>query len=125
MRRAVRHCHTGARRALTTTVVRRDDDAAVVELRGEIDVHTVAELRAILLALAGEGRLNIVADFAGVDFCDAAGLGALVAVNNRVTENGGALRLVGVRPAQRRILQITRLDRLLQPRDGAGDVPTP
>ena len=125
MRRAVRHCHAGARRALTTTVVRRDDDAAVVELRGEIDVHTVGELRAILLALAGEGRPNIVADFAGVHFCDAAGLGALVAVNNRVTENGGALRLVGVRPAQRRILQITRLDRLLQPRDGSGDVPTP
>jgi anti-anti-sigma factor len=124
VRRAVRHCHAGARRALVTTVVRRDGDTAVVELRGEIDVHTVGELRAILLALAGEGRLNIVADFAGVDFCDAAGLGALVAVNNRVAEDGGALRLVGVRPAQRRILQITRLDRLFQPRDGAGDVPT-
>lgn len=125
MRRAVRHCHAGGRRALTTTVVRRDGVAAVVELHGEIDVHTVGELRAILLALAGEGRPYIVADFTGVDFCDAAGLGALVAVNNRVAESGGALRLVGVRPAQRRILQITGLDRLFQPRDGAGDVVTP
>jgi anti-sigma B factor antagonist len=96
----------------------------VVEITGEIDVHTVGELRTILLALADEGLTHIVADFAGVRFCDAAGLGALVAVNNRVTESGGTLRLIGVRPAQRRILQITRLDRLFQPCDGVDDALT-
>jgi anti-anti-sigma factor len=124
-RRAVRHRPGGARRDLTTTVVHRDSATAVVEIAGEIDVHTVTALRTILLALADEGRLHIVADFTGVRFCDAAGLGALVAVNNRVAENGGTLRLTGVRPAQRRILQITRLDRLFQPCDGAGDALTP
>jgi anti-sigma B factor antagonist len=110
---------------MTATVVHRDGATALVEIAGEIDVHTVGELRTILLALADEGRSHIVADFTGVRFCDAAGLGMLVAVNNRVAECGGALRLVGVRPAQRRILEITRLDRLFEPHDGAGDALTP
>jgi anti-sigma B factor antagonist len=110
----VRRCPGGARRDLITRVVHRDSGSVVVEISGEVDVHTVGEMRTVLLALAAEGRINIVADFSRVRFCDAAGLGALVAVNNRVTEGGGSLRLTGVRPAQRRILRITRLDRLFR-----------
>ncbi|MGH3380239.1 MAG: STAS domain-containing protein [Actinoallomurus sp.] len=117
-RGGVRRCTGEGRRDLTTTVVRRDGASAVVEVAGEIDVHTVGELRTILLALADTGHLHIVADFSGVRFCDAAGLGALVGVNNRVADRGGSLRLTGVRPAQRRILQITRLDALFR-YDGA------
>jgi anti-anti-sigma factor len=103
------------------TVARRDGRSAVVEVVGEIDVHTVGELRAILMALADEGGMHIVADFSGVRFCDAAGLGALVAVNNRTGNTGGSLSLTGVRPAQRRILRITRLDHLFRPYDSADD----
>jgi anti-anti-sigma factor len=106
-------------------VVRRDSASVVVEIAGEIDVHTVGELRTILLALADEGRVHIFADFSGVRFCDAAGLGALVGVNNRLTTGGGSLRLIGVRPAQRRILQITRLDQLFRRYDSVDDALTP
>lgn len=124
-RGGVRGCPGSTWRDLTTTVAGRDGSSAVVEIAGEIDVHTVGELRTILLALADEGHLHIVADFSGVRFCDAAGLGALVAVNNRVAERGGTLRLTGVRPAQRRILRITQLDELFRPYDGVGDVVGP
>lgn len=113
-RAGMRRCPGGARRAPITRVVHRDGDCVVVEISSEIDVHTVGEMRAVLLALADEDRITIVADFSRVRFCDAAGLGALVAVNNRVTEGGGSLRLTGVRPAQRRILRITGLDRLFR-----------
>ncbi|GAA4518589.1 hypothetical protein GCM10023191_092890 [Actinoallomurus oryzae] len=123
-RGAVRRCPGGTRRDLTARVVRRDGASAVVEIVGEIDVHTSGRLRAILVALADEGRTHIVADFTGVRFCDAAGLGALVGVNNRLGRDGGSLRLTGVRPAQRRILQITRLDQLFRPHDDAGDTLT-
>ncbi len=120
-RGGVRRCQGGGRRDLIAKVVHRDSTTVVVELVGEIDVHTVGELRTILMALADEGSMHIVADFAGVGFCDAAGLGTLVGVNNRVAENGGALCLTGVRPAQRRILQITRLDQLFQRFDSVDD----
>lgn len=114
-------CPSGIRRDLRATVTRRDGKSAVVEVAGEIDVHTSGELRTVLMALADEGGMHIVADFTGVRFCDAAGLGALVAVNNRTKGNGGSLSLTGVRPAQRRILQITRLDHLFRRHDSVDD----
>lgn len=92
-----------------------------MEVTGEIDVHTAGDLRTILVDLAEGGHTHVTADFSGVFFCDAAGLGALVAANNRVREYGGTLRLTGVRPAQRRILRITRLDRLFWAHDSADD----
>jgi anti-anti-sigma factor len=102
-------------RALTTSVVRSEGDSAVVRVAGEIDLHTSRELRTALLGLVEHGHTHIVADFSGVTFCDASGLGVLVAVSNRLREDDGTLRLTGVRPAQRRILQITRLDRVFRP----------
>jgi anti-anti-sigma factor len=122
-RGGVRRCRA-AGRELTTTIVRRAGTSATVQINGEIDVHTAGELRMVLIGLAEEGRTDVVADFSGVRFCDAAGLGALVAANNRVREHGGTLRLAGVRPAQRRLLRITRLDELFRPCDDAGDVLT-
>lgn len=112
-------------REMVARVTHRDGTSAVVEIRGELDVHTAAELRTTLIGLADEGCTWLVADFSGVRFCDAAGLGALVAASNRVRGNGGALRLTGVRPAQRRILQITRLDELFQPCGSVGDALAP
>jgi anti-sigma B factor antagonist len=84
----------------------------VVEVGGELDLRTSGELRTVLIDLAADGHGHVVVDLAGVTFCDAAGLGALVAGNNRFAERGGMLRLVGARPAQRKILHVTRLDEL-------------
>lgn len=123
-RKSAHRCAGEIRRDLTVRVVHRDGVSAAVEIVGEIDVQTVGELRTILLALADDGCLHLVADFSAVRFCDAAGLGALVAVNNRIADGGGALRLVGVRPPQRRIFQITRLDRLFRLYDGVDDALT-
>jgi hypothetical protein len=51
---------------MITRVVRRDGASAVVEIAGEIDVHTSGELRTTLLALADKGHVHLVADFAAV-----------------------------------------------------------
>ncbi len=106
---------------MTVTVVRRDETSVVVAVAGEIDVRTAGELRALLTGLADDGRIHLVADFAAVRFCDAAGLGALVAVRNRLREIGGSLRLIRVRPAQHRLLRITRLDEVFHPTDEADE----
>ncbi|GLZ10921.1 anti-sigma factor antagonist [Actinomadura sp. NBRC 104425] len=92
-------------------------DAAVVTVEGEIDLGTAATLRGELLALHAAGRRGLVVDFAGVRFCDASGLGALVAAHNRVTAGGGRIRLARVRPQQARLLRITGLDRLFPTHD--------
>ncbi|WP_242911232.1 STAS domain-containing protein [Actinomadura terrae] len=96
--------------AIETARVR--GDTAVTALTGEIDLQTADTLRAHLIDLYGAGFRRLVVDFAAVPFCDAAGLGALVAAHNQVSASGGEIVLAGVRPAQLRLLRITGLHRL-------------
>ncbi|WP_157963687.1 STAS domain-containing protein [Actinocorallia populi] len=86
-------------------------DTAVVTVAGEIDLRSALTLRDHLLAVTEAGFESIVIDFEQVLFCDASGLNALVALANRVRARGGGVWLAGVRPPQRRLFQITGLDR--------------
>ncbi|MFB4319378.1 STAS domain-containing protein [Actinomadura sp. 21ATH] len=103
------------------TVVRASGDTAVAAVHGEIDLRTADELRGRLTELHAAGHRNLVVDFAGVSFCDAAGLGALVAAHNRAAAAGGGVRLSRVRPAQRRLLNVTGLHRVFGLYDGVED----
>jgi anti-anti-sigma factor len=114
-----RRAAAGAVPPLAVDVVRTRGEAALVEVRGEIDLSTAGLLRARLLDLHTAGHRVLVVDFAGVAFCDAAGLSALVAAHNRASASGGAVRLSRVRPAQRRLLRITGLDRVFALYDDA------
>jgi anti-anti-sigma factor len=106
---------------LRISMTAADDHLVVAEVAGEIDLRTVDQLRAGLLALVETGFRNIIVDFEHVRFCDATGLGALVAVHNRLAERQGAVRLAGVRPAQRKLFRITGLDRVLRIHDSVAD----
>jgi anti-sigma B factor antagonist len=88
------------------------DRLVVTEVAGEIDLRTGAILRKRLFELTDAGFGSIIIDFDGVRFCDAAGLGVLVAAQNRLRELGGSISLVGVRAQQRRLLQVAGLDRV-------------
>jgi anti-anti-sigma factor len=85
---------------------------AVIKVAGEIDLRTARTVRTGLVDVAEAGFRRIVVDFEQVRFCDATGLGALVAAHNRLHADGGELRLARVQAAQRRIFRITGLDRL-------------
>ncbi|WP_433469206.1 STAS domain-containing protein [Spirillospora sp. CA-142024] len=87
-------------------------DTAVVAVAGEIDLRTAGSLRDRLVGLHEAGPRRLVADFTAVPFCDAAGLGALVAAHNQIAAGGGEIVLAGVRPAQLRLLRITGLHNL-------------
>jgi anti-anti-sigma factor len=66
------------------------DGAVVVEIRGEIDVASAAQLRTALVDTATNLRpVRIMVDMRHVTFVDSGGIGALAAGQN-------AARLVGV-----------------------------
>lgn len=88
------------------------DRAVVAEVAGEIDLRTGAILRKRLFELTDAGFGHIIIDFDGVRFCDAAGLGVLVAAQNRLRGQDGSISLARVRPAQRRLLRIAGLGRV-------------
>lgn len=97
---------------LVVTMGGRYGDVIVAQVAGEIDLRTAETLRKRLLGLADAGFGRIVVDFGQVRFCDATGLGALVAVRNRLRGRDGDLSLARVRPPQLRIFRITGLHRL-------------
>ncbi len=75
----------------------------VTEVAGEIDLRTVGILRKRLFELTDAGFGRIVIDFENVRFCDAAGLGALVAAQNRL--RGQAANQPADQPGNRPSLQ--------------------
>lgn len=83
------------------------------DLSGELDISGVHELWETLEALCDEGHRHVVLDLSELDFLDAAGLGVLVRAHRLFRDAGATLALAGLRPAHRRLLEITGLDRSL------------
>ena len=67
--------------------VEQHDDDCVVRVRGEVDMATVAQLRA---TLAG---VHVTVDMAGVGFFDSMGVGVLVHARNRLRGEQGDLTI--------------------------------
>ena len=93
-----------------TIRARRERGCVVVTVAGEVDIATVARLRARLSALA-VGGVPLVADLDQVSFIDATGLGALARAARDAAAQGVSLYVVCDRPQTRRLFRVTGLDR--------------
>jgi anti-sigma B factor antagonist len=78
----------------------------------EIDITNATGLRAALAESAASGTL--VVDLTRTQFCDTAGLHALVSARKQALAQGGDLLLVMTGPAVLRIFEITRLDQFFR-----------
>lgn len=90
--------------------IRRVDDATVVELRGEINLHRSPIVHETLLEESEKRPARLVIDLHDVPHLDSSGLGTLVDVMRRVKAYGGQMALVGLTPRVRDVFEITRLD---------------
>lgn len=88
-------------------VALRSGQAAVVRVRGELDLSTAPLLDKQLVRLADEGVQDVTIDLADLDFIDSSGLSALVAGLKRLREQGGDLELRSLKPRMLRMLEIT------------------
>lgn len=84
----------------------------VVVASGELDIATVEELSAAARAALETTASTLVLDFGGVTFVDSTGLGALVRLRKEAEHRGLGLRLEGVRPEVRRVLDLTGLSEI-------------
>jgi anti-sigma B factor antagonist len=93
--------------------VDRSIPIAVVAPTGRVDAVTAPLLRARCDALLADGTTRLVIDLSDVEFLDSAGLAAMVGALKRARAAGGDVRLVAPEtPAVRRILELTRFDRV-------------
>jgi anti-anti-sigma factor len=82
------------------------DPQSTVAVAGEIDIATVTDLRARLLAQ--EGRV-VVADLGGVTFMDSSGLAGLLDARAALADDGRDLELINRPPVVIRLLQVAGL----------------
>ncbi|MCY3910482.1 MAG: STAS domain-containing protein [bacterium] len=85
----------------------------VLTVTGEIDMATAPRFRQRLLGVITGGAQNVVIDLSGVDFIDSTGLGVLMGAAKRVRSAGGDIRLVMVGSRLAELIELTRLDRVL------------
>lgn len=97
---------------LTTHVVRHLD-YRVLELAGEIDMHTAPALRDQLFELIEEDPLPLVVDLTDVTFCDSAGVNIAVAARKHAAGHGVMFAFVGLTGRVDRVFRITGMDRLI------------
>lgn len=79
----------------------------------EIDITNADGLRTALLESAADGHGRFVVDMSRTQFCDTAGLHALVGAHKRAMAGGGEIRLVISGAAVQRIFAITGLDHVI------------
>ena len=87
-------------------------DAALLTLRGEIDVYTAPRLRQAIIDLVDGGATRIVVDMEKVDFLDSTGLGVLVGGLKRVRMKDGSLAVVTTQDKILKIFDITGLNKV-------------
>ncbi len=90
-----------------TTRTRPWEDGTVVALHGELDLDSVAVLRAAVdRALTTPGTV-VVIDCGDLAFCDSTGLSELLDAAVRARAGGSRIELARPRPLVRRVLELT------------------
>lgn len=84
-----------------------------IQLGAHLDVRTVGAAREQLYEVIGESGGDVVIDMAALESIDAAGLGMLTAVHLRCERAGHRLLLRNCPRDIRRVLAVTRLNRIL------------
>jgi anti-sigma B factor antagonist len=87
---------------------RKAGDVTVVEVGGEVELHSANQLRDELSRAGESERPCVIVDLSRVSFIDSTGLGVLVGAFKRVRERGH-LALVCPQRSVRRVLEITGL----------------
>ena len=85
----------------------------VLTVVGEIDMATAPRFRKRLHEVIGAGAQLVVIDISGVDFIDSTGLGVLMGGAKRVRSGGGDIRLVTAGARLAELIELTRLDRVV------------
>jgi anti-sigma B factor antagonist len=87
-------------------------DVPVVVAPADIDITNAAAFRTALLEAAGRARTFVV-DMSRTQFCDTAGIHALVATHKQAADDGGEVRLVVTSATVLRIFAITGFDQVI------------
>ncbi len=94
-------------------LLRPFDHLAVVELEGDVDIHSASRFKGVVAQALDEGASRIIIDLAKVSFIDSTALGVVVGGLKGVKAHGGSLDVVCPDESMRDIFTATGLDQVL------------
>ncbi len=87
----------------------------LMEIREErLDAHNSGDLKAQMLNLFEEGKINLLINLKDVRFVDSSGLGALVSGYKNASARNGNLKLCGLQSQVKSMFELTRLHRVFE-----------
>jgi len=97
---------------------RRDGDAVVITLVGELDLHGAglldAEARRLLDGAGGVGAVgHLEIDASDLEFVDSSGLRSVMLIRSETEARGATFRMSSVSPAVGRVIEIAGLTDIL------------
>lgn len=109
------HFERGRRTNIDLTFeVKQQGPWTVLEVAGEIDLHSAPQVRNNINTRLEEGQTQIAMDLAGVEFIDSSGLAALISGQKKAAEASGSLVLVSPTEPVKRALSVTGLDKIFK-----------
>ncbi len=85
------------------------NDADIVQLRGELDMFNAPDLGAFLRRRIESGTRTVFLELGDVTYVDSSGLGVLISAATRLVKSSGQLFLLAPSAQVRRLLELTRL----------------
>ena len=93
-----------------TPVARKEGDALIVSVRGEIDLQNSPELRTELIDLLAKHSPNrVVLNLTQVPYMDSSAIAVLVELLQKVRKTEGKVYLTNLQPRVKGLLEIARL----------------
>jgi anti-sigma B factor antagonist len=89
---------------------RKEGDAVVASVRGEIDLHNSPELRTEILSLLAEhAPRRLVLNLAEVPYMDSSAIAVLVEAMQKLRKTAGRVCLTNLQPRVKSLLDIAKL----------------
>lgn len=89
-------------------------EAYVLEVGGELDLHTSPRLRSRIGELVASGATELIVDLTETTFVDSTALHVLLDARKRLGSEGGELIVLCPSPHVRRVFEVTGVDGLLR-----------
>lgn len=107
--------------AISVPGLSETDSVRVVELPPEVDLSNASDVLAGLLSAINRGGTHLIVDAKSVRFMDSSALNALIRARQRAEAMNGSLHVVAPGRRLRRLMEISRLDRVLRRVDSIED----
>jgi anti-anti-sigma factor len=99
-----------ADRAVVNVRVDRDDAGVTIRLTGELDLCDAPKLESRAAEVLERQAADVIVDARELNFCDAAGLSALLQIDKRVRASGHQMRIIDPPHCLQRLLSLLDME---------------